>query len=85
MNSKIEDYSTIAKQLKNNYPKLSEFEALSLAIQIERNQILENGLVVSKSDKTRSGLEAIGIALGFTEKQTQNTIVDVLSEMSQKK
>ena len=36
------------------------------------------------SDKTPSGLEAIGIALGFTDRQTQNTIVDVLSELAQK-
>jgi hypothetical protein len=61
----IEDYSRIAKRLKEEYPKLSDFEILSLAIQIERNQILENGLVVSSSDKHPVGLEAIAIALGF--------------------
>jgi len=44
---------------------LSDFEILSLAIQIERNQILENGLVVSSLDQSPSGLEAIAIALGF--------------------
>ena len=81
MKSKIENYNAIAKQLKKDYPKLCDFEILSLSIQIERNQILENGLVVSASDKTPSGLEAIGIALGFTGGQTQNTIV----EMAQKK
>jgi len=63
----IEDYNKIARQLKEEYPKLSDFEILSLAIQIERNQILENGLVVSSSDKHPSGLEAIAIALGFNE------------------
>ncbi len=67
MKSKIEDYNAIAEKIKKEYPKLSDFEILSLSIQIERNQILENGLVVSATDKTPSGLEAIGIALGFTE------------------
>lgn len=84
MKSKIEDYNTIAKQLKKDYPKLSDFEILSLSIQIERNQILENGLVVSASDKTPSGLEAIGIALGYTDGQFQNTITNVLTEIAHK-
>ena len=65
----IENYSKIAKRLKEEYPKFSDFEILSLAIQIERNQILENGLVVSSSDKYPVGLEAIAIALGYHEKK----------------
>ncbi|KUJ60460.1 histidine kinase [Flavobacteriaceae bacterium CRH] len=63
----IQDYSKIAKQLKEEYPKLSDFEILSLAIQIERNQILENELVVSSYDKHPVGLEAIAIALGYNK------------------
>jgi hypothetical protein len=47
----IENYSKIAKRLKEEYPKFSDFEILSLVIQIGRNQILETGLVVSSSDK----------------------------------
>jgi len=83
MNTEIKDYNTIAKQLKVEYPKLSDFEILSLSIQIERNQILENGLVVSTSDATPNGLEAIGIALGFTDRPF-NTITDVLKEIAEK-
>ena len=67
MKISIEDYSRISKRLKEEYPKLSDFEILSLAIQIERNQILQNGLVVSSSGKYPSGLEAIAIALGYNE------------------
>ncbi|MDN3665600.1 histidine kinase [Algibacter miyuki] len=81
MRTEIENYNTIAKNLKKDYPKLSDFEILSLSIQIERNQILENGLVVSTSDKTPSGLESIGIALGYTDEQFKTTITDVLKEI----
>lgn len=49
MKIEIEDYNRIAIKLKEEYSKLSDFETLSLAIQIQRNQILENGLVVSSS------------------------------------
>lgn len=63
MRSEIRSIYEIEKELKTNYPKLTEFEILSLAVQIERNEILENGLVVSRNDRTPSGLEAIVRAL----------------------
>jgi hypothetical protein len=84
MKTEVEDYNKIAKLLRKEYPKLSDFEILSLAVQIERNQILENGLVVSRSDRNPSGLESIAIALGFTGEQFQSTITDVLKEMNDK-
>lgn len=65
MKSKIDNYNQIVKDLKKDYQNFTDFELLSLAIQIERNQLIENGLVVSTDDKTPSGLEAIAIALGF--------------------
>ncbi|TDX09016.1 histidine kinase [Flavobacterium sp. S87F.05.LMB.W.Kidney.N] len=77
MKMQIDTYNRIAKQLKEEYSKLSDFEILSLAIQIQRNQILENGLVVSSSDKYPSALEAIAIALGYEESNAV-TITDVL-------
>jgi hypothetical protein len=76
MKVEIENYSKIARQLREEYTRLSDFEILSLAIQIERNQILENGLVVSTSDKYPSGLEAIAIALGFKGDKLDVTITD---------
>lgn len=78
---KLENYKRIAKQLKEEYSKLSDFEILSLAIQIQRNQILENGLVVSSSDKYPSALEAIAIALGY-EGNNSVTITDALRNIS---
>ncbi len=77
MKISIEDYDGIAKRLKEEYSKLSDFETLSLAIQIQRNQIIQSGLVVSSSDKYPSALEAIAIALGYQERNS-STITDVL-------
>ena len=65
MQSKINNYSTIAKELKRFHPDLTEYERLSLAIGIERNMIIENGLNVSRNDKYPASLEAIAIALGY--------------------
>ncbi|UQD55394.1 histidine kinase [Flavobacterium sp. K5-23] len=69
MKTSIRKYAEIARELKVNYPKLTEYEILTLAIQIERNEILENGLVVSSNDNEPSGIEAIAIALGYTRSQ----------------
>ncbi|RUT68575.1 histidine kinase [Flavobacterium cupreum] len=82
MKNRIESYYEIAKNLKKEYPKLSEFEILSLAVQIERNQILENGLAVSFEDKYPSALEGISIALGFKNNQLDTTITNVLQEIA---
>jgi hypothetical protein len=54
---------------------------LNLSIQIERNEILENGLVVSSNDNVPSGIEAIAISLGYTDGQFKRTITDILTEM----
>lgn len=61
----VETINEIKNGLKLDYPELTNFELLSLAIQIQRNQILTAGLVVSPSDKNPAGLEAIAIALGY--------------------
>lgn len=66
MQTRIDNYTKIAKELRKDYPKLSDFEILSLAIQIERNYLIENGLNVSKNDSHPASLEAIAIAMGFT-------------------
>ena len=68
MISKIEDFDKTTKQLKEEYPKLSDFEILTLSIQIERNQILKNSLYISRNDKGSSRLEAIQDSLGYTDK-----------------
>ncbi|MFD2519971.1 hypothetical protein ACFSR2_03685 [Emticicia soli] len=72
--------STIEKDLKLNYPKLTDFERLSLAIQIQRNQILSAGFVVNSSSP--NGLEAIGIALGYSNNSFSGNINERLSEIT---
>lgn len=80
MNIQIDSYLKIAEELKHNYSTLTGFELLSLAVQIERNQLLENGLNISRSDKHPASLEAIAIALGYTDKQLKQTITEVLKD-----
>jgi hypothetical protein len=77
----IRRFTEIARELKLNHPKLTEYEILNLSIQIERNEILENGLVVSSNDNVPSGIEAIAISLGYTDGQFKRTITDILTEM----
>lgn len=62
----IDRYSKIAEELKEDYPKLSDFERLTLAVQIERNKFLQAGLNVCRNNSTPGALEAIAISLGFT-------------------
>lgn len=81
MKSKIYSYNQIYKELKEEFPNLNDFELLSLAIQIERNTILENGLVVSSDDKLPSGLEAVAMALGVKSEQGNYTIVDAITDL----
>jgi hypothetical protein len=74
----VDYYSKISNELKEDFPKLSDFERLSLAIQIERNQLLENGLNISRVNTHPASLEAIAIALGFSSNRHQPTITQVL-------
>jgi len=45
---------------------LTYFEILSLAVQIQRNQILEIGLVLNRKNKVPTSVKAIATALGDT-------------------
>lgn len=56
---------------------------MTLAVQIERNQILQAGLNVSSQDNHPSALEAIGISLGYTNTPFKQTITEVLQERNQ--
>ena len=76
----IENYSTIEKDLKTIYPQLTDFERLSLAIQIERNKILRAGFVINPL--VPNGLEAIAISLGYSNSFGSGNINERLSEIS---
>lgn len=78
--SDYESISTIEKGLKLDYPKLTDFERLSLAIQMQRNQILRAGFVINSSGP--NGLEAIANSLGYSRGIGSGNINDRLSEIS---
>ena len=59
------DVTELAKDLKEEYPKLSDYEALTLALKAEQNALLKIGFVISSDDKTPTGLEAIAIGVGY--------------------
>ena len=58
------DVRELANYLKDEY-KLTNFEAFSLALKAEQNELLKLGFVISSSDSHPSGLEAIAIGVGF--------------------
>ena len=58
------DVRNLANDLKEEF-KLSDYEALSLALKSERNELLRLGFVISQSDNHPSGLEAIANAIGY--------------------
>lgn len=80
MKTEIQSYTQIDRELWANYPELTAYERLSIAVQIERNQILENGLAVASDDSKPAALEAVAIALGYTSSQS-STINDVLKDI----
>lgn len=62
----MENFKNLNKyydNLKSGYPNLTDFELLSIAVQIQRNDILIAGLTVSQLDKHPSALEKIAILL----------------------
>lgn len=77
----IQSVNQYAKDLKLDYPKLTEFEVLNLAIEIQRNEIFKAGLNVSSNDSHPSALEALAIALGFHPSGSGN-VIDTLKEIA---
>lgn len=54
----------LAKELKETY-KLTDYEALSLALKAEQNSLFKRAFVVTSSDSVPTALEAIAIALKY--------------------
>ena len=59
------DVKALAKDLQENY-KLTDYEALSLALKAEHNDLFIRAFVITASDNTPTALEAIANALGYT-------------------
>ena len=61
----FENISEYYNQIKLDYPTLSDYELLSIAVQMQHNDILRAGLVVSQADSHPSALEGITMQLGI--------------------
>ena len=77
----IQSIQKLAKEFKEEYPNLSDFELLMVTLQKQRNQILQEGLKVSNNDKYPSALETIARQLG-AEPQLSTTIIESLNEIA---
>lgn len=64
----IRELNEIKEDFKEQYPKLTEFELLKLAMQHQRNRILVAAFVISPTDAYPGAIEAIAIQLGFKTK-----------------
>jgi hypothetical protein len=76
------DIDSLAKDFKKDYPELTDYEALSLAVQLQKNQILIAGFNISRTDKYPASLEAIAIQLGYQNKKGKDSnIMDMLNSI----
>lgn len=60
------DIKELAKDLKESF-KLTDYEALTLALKAEQNSLFRRAFVVTSSDNTPTVLEAIANALGHMQ------------------
>ena len=60
------DVKELAKDLQENF-KLTDYEALSLALKAEQNDLFRRAFVITASDNYPTALEAIANALGHTQ------------------
>ncbi len=60
----FKDIDSYVSDLKSDYKDLSNFEALSIAVRMQRNDILAAAFAVSQSDRAPSALEKIAMQLG---------------------
>lgn len=69
------EVTEIANSLKGDFRKLSDFEALTIAAQIQTTNVLEASFQTGYSNQPPF-LEAIAIALGY--KLEGSTVIDVI-------
>lgn len=52
--------------LKSDFPKLSDYERLNIAVQMQKNDILISGLGISETNEQPAFIEAVAIELGMS-------------------
>lgn len=79
----VTEVSEFAKDILRENPKISLFESLSIAVQIQKNRILTDAFNIHdpKLDIPNS-LEAISIALGF-ERNNDSSIKDAINNLAE--
>jgi len=78
---------SFVKELRLDYPKLTDFEALQLAVQMQRNEIMKRAFVISSSDDYPSALEKIAMHASDMAMNLRdiNDFVEALVEVIKKK
>lgn len=57
------------EHLKSIHPGLTDYEALRIVAEFQRNEILKDAFVTRSVDTAPTALEAIALALGFEHKR----------------
>ena len=81
MSTEIRTLDQIDRDLHGRYSDLTQYERLSLSVQIERNEILAKGLSVSKNDNHAPALVAIALALGYGDSGSDKSINETLKDL----
>ena len=69
MNHLTEEIKHKAKELRKDYPTLSVYESLNLAVKIQKNQLYARANVISEENHDYPpALEAIAMSLGYTNR-----------------
>jgi len=63
MDSNIKEISDMADEYLKHHTEMTEYEALRIAVETKRNEILKKAFVVSESDSHPSALESIAMGL----------------------
>lgn len=66
MDSIVKEVSEYADKLLKTRKNLSEAEAFDIAVKMQRNRMFRDAHVLDRQDNPPAALEAIAIALGFT-------------------
>ncbi|NJK93998.1 MAG: hypothetical protein HC905_02885 [Bacteroidales bacterium] len=77
----IKEISELADELKEKYPKMTEFEALQIASKVQYNRILSDALFPHTN--APGTFEAIAIQMGYSHKLNAGTIPDALNEIAE--
>lgn len=77
----MKDVNELYQDLKNDFPKMSDYELMKLAIEWNRNEIFQNAFC--SYGEHPSFLEAIAIQMGY-EPKGGRTLLDSIESLSEK-